>query len=896
MQSKQVFFKSIQFILLLTIFMPAIAAQTTRYEAEEATVFGAAILKRVVDYLHSKNDYIEWEVHSSVTQNVKLEFLYYLASGDRPLEVKVNGNTLATSLSFPATGSWSSLGVVSIEAVLNQGKNLIRITAIGRSGGNIDALVVTGQGVGLPPEPTPTPIPEPIPTPVPTPIPEPTPEPLPYTGEPTRYEAELAEVQGAKIVGSYVDYINSRNDVIEWTVSSHGGLTQLDFLYALAYGDRPLEISVNGIIVAESQPFPSTGGWKVYKTTGLQVQLATGQNKIRATAIGKSGGNVDALLVTPLNAPAPEPIPEPLPTPVPEPTPTPAPEPFPTPAPEPSSGAHSLSAERTGPTTIVLNWKAPSGVEVSEYRIVLGANNKVWKRVKVVSGLTLSTTLTSDNGITTNQALLQVRAMVLDVRLPMSEQLVVPAYEGNTTPEPTPTPVPEPSPTPVPEPQPEPTPPPTSANKPRIVVSSDFPPLDVIPGNKGTGPPERRSDPDDLQSMIRFLSYANEFKVEGLIAASATVANYANKQHILDMLAEYDKIDENLRLHDPDFPTANSLRSVTKQGLSGAYNKPASEIIGAGKDTEASEHIIKVVDAPNPEPIWFVFWGGSCELGQALWKVKNTRSASATDKFVSKVRIYFIARQDGTALWIRQNFKNVFLIEALEVMKGMLYNAPGANKNLGNMTWIHNHVDTGHGPLGALYPPSGISGVKEGDTPSWFYILSGAFGLHDLNDPTQGSWGGRFKKDSSGPKHYSDAAEGSLSVTRWQAAFQNDFQARMDWHLKPPSKVNHNPIAILNGDTSKSVLNISAKAGQLVKLSAAGTYDPDGHAISYRWWQFKEADRFDGSVSLSGSTTKSASFTAPSAPGKNVHIILEVRDSGIPNLTSYRRVIINIQP
>ena len=63
----------------------------------------------------------------------------------------------------------------------------------------------------------------------------------------------------------------------------------------------------------------------------------------------------------------------------------------------------------------------------------------------------------------------------------------------------------------------------------RVIISSDFPPLDVIPGGAGYGPAEKRSDPDDIQSMVRFLLYANEFDMEGLIASSGTFANVANK-------------------------------------------------------------------------------------------------------------------------------------------------------------------------------------------------------------------------------------------------------------------------------------------------------------------------------------------------------------------------------
>lgn len=82
---------------------------------------------------------------------------------------------------------------------------------------------------------------------------------------------------------------------------------------------------------------------------------------------------------------------------------------------------------------------------------------------------------------------------------------------------------------------------PVSKNTCRVIISSDFPPLDVIPGGAGHGPAEKRSDPDDVQSMVRFLLYANNLDVEGLVASSGTFANVANKTNLLDILNLYDQ-------------------------------------------------------------------------------------------------------------------------------------------------------------------------------------------------------------------------------------------------------------------------------------------------------------------------------------------------------------------
>ena len=78
--------------------------------------------------------------------------------------------------------------------------------------------------------------------------------------------------------------------------------------------------------------------------------------------------------------------------------------------------------------------------------------------------------------------------------------------------------------------------------------------------------------------MVRFLFYADEFDVEGLVAPAGTFANIARKQNILDILNLYDQVDENLRKHDSRYPTADHLRAVTWQGRDSTLGKPANEI------------------------------------------------------------------------------------------------------------------------------------------------------------------------------------------------------------------------------------------------------------------------------------------------------------------------------
>ena len=90
-------------------------------------------------------------------------------------------------------------------------------------------------------------------------------------------------------------------------------------------------------------------------------------------------------------------------------------------------------------------------------------------------------------------------------------------------------------------------------------------------------------------------------------------------------------------------------------------------------------------------------------------------------------------------------------------------------------------------------------------------------------------------------------------------------------------------------------LTRDVKAGETVKLAATAT-DPDGNKLTYKWWQYADADSVNAAVNIADSETlDQASFIVPNEPGKQLQIILEVTDDGTPTLTYYQRVICDIK-
>jgi cellulose-binding protein len=101
---------------------------------------------------------------------------------------------------------------------------------------------------------------------------------------------------------------------------------------------------------------------------------------------------------------------------------------------------------------------------------------------------------------------------------------------------------------------------------------------------------------------------------------------------------------------------------------------------------------------------------------------------------------------------------------------------------------------------------------------------------------------------------------------------------------------NHEPRVTVSGP-----LNRTAAPGANVRLVAAAS-DPDGNALTVKWWQYTDADTYPGIVSLTSPETLTTTFQVPTdaTSGQTIHALIQVTDNGTPALTSFQRVIVTV--
>ena len=441
--------------------------------------------------------------------------------------------------------------------------------------------------------------------------------------------------------------------------------------------------------------------------------------------------------------------------------------------------------------------------------------------------------------------------------------------------------------------------------KPRLVVMTDIGPADV--------------EPDDNESAVRLMSYADRYEIEGIITTvgwncdpypedwaiyltrvidgyETDVRNLMKRSGQTDFLG---KDEEQGRQALGYWPSAGYIRSRAVMGSTRA----GIGVIGEGNDSAGSDLIIRLADEDDDRPIYLCAWGSANTFAQAVWRVKQERTPEELREFLHKFRLYTITDQDmhfsmrmdraySAHQWLRREFPEDLMLVWDE--------SAWLNQNeLGKNNWelYQEHIQ-GHGEMGKVYPDF-LWGV-EGDTPSFLNCMPN--GLNDPDEPTQVGWGGCHE--------FGISPDGETSCwTNWEQPLKdisdfyekrfypdefNDFTARMEWAATGAG--NHNPVVIVNGKDGLNPLHASVKAGKTLSLDASATYDPDGDDLYFQWWFQEFSDVVEYPVLSSDSSPKITIECPADLAGRTFHLICEVHDGGPHDLVSYRRILLEVKP
>jgi hypothetical protein len=459
------------------------------------------------------------------------------------------------------------------------------------------------------------------------------------------------------------------------------------------------------------------------------------------------------------------------------------------------------------------------------------------------------------------------------------------------------------------------------------------------------------NEPDDSQTLVHFLMYANKMDIEGIIAVSSChqykgkndpnpLRNTVHPNEVRKFVEAYGKVRSNLLLHEKGWPTKESLLSIVGAGPEGFGTRD----IGEGKTTTGSKILANAIKKKSDRPLYVIVNAGANCLAQALIDLRGEMSREELDDLLKNVRICDNAGQDNAGAWIAHNFPKLHYKRSSQQVYNFMNNEGPVTwdsslyAGQGQHAWAKENIQTHHGPLGDIYPtrmkwkdPTTFSTIEGGGSGNFIGFVN--LGLYDPEHINWGGWGGRFDTireeniyanqlkwaepelfDSE--KEYqpyfmfpqardkwTDPETGKIyqgigvPIFRWRRAYQNDFQARMDWCVKPFKEANHNPVAAFNNDISDEIVFLNAQPGDEIVLDATKSIDADSDSIAFQWYNYPEAGNYPRQLEAINPNLSKTSLRIPEdADGKQIHFILEICDRNkIVSLYDYRRIVINVE-
>jgi hypothetical protein len=407
-----------------------------------------------------------------------------------------------------------------------------------------------------------------------------------------------------------------------------------------------------------------------------------------------------------------------------------------------------------------------------------------------------------------------------------------------------------------------------------------------------------------------------------------------DERFIDDAVEIYERVYPNLRVHNPNYPRPADLKSKIRWGN--------VEFDGdISKDTPGSDLIKALLLDNEPGPLYLLAWGGQSTIARALKSIQEryegTPEWPAVHQKVSRKAILSASgdQDDTYANYIRPNWPDIRSLPigggGVPLIYGAAARAGAENAVYYSADWTSENISS-RGPFGAFYRVwgdgkqmvkndifdyFGLSGysadqlramgyivwtaprpkgefIGEGDTFTYLNLIDN--GLLGYQDDALGGWAGngvtnRARQGTAQSAGNGPAARPPSTGPNFTPAAQNGLAARMKWSVTSKyAGANHEPRVTIRGNS-----RISARPGETVRLKGVAS-DPDGNAVTVRWWRWKDVDTYPGQLTFSNPISLATSLQVPAdaVAGQTIHMILEATDNGTPALTRYQRVIISV--
>ncbi len=381
--------------------------------------------------------------------------------------------------------------------------------------------------------------------------------------------------------------------------------------------------------------------------------------------------------------------------------------------------------------------------------------------------------------------------------------------------------------------------------RPRVLIISDI--------KAGSG------DPDDRQSLAHLVMYANEVDICGIWPDDMNSGVIAS-QIVLDRYND-DYNNSAYKFKVLDYPTPAYLRTK----LFTSHNQAISTI-----QSEARRN--------DPRPIYVLVWGGTHRVPQFLAQLtaaerRKIRLISIGTYLLDNALANGDGRRYNWNAWgearmnIWQRFPDVWWLEMDWTWMGMAFNEDFRRAN--EPVVLNDQLAQYAGRLGAHIKEVFPRYFRALDTNSLLYLLDPA---NNLDDPTKGSWAGKYHRPFANRPNYYIGIDGGHTwnyanpASTWNnatkvfiARIRTSISQRNAWHRAFTQKFmqlyGHQPLETAPTVSVGSDVTLSTSANA-VTLSGSG-FNTGCSIASYLWTQV----RGPSTATLNGARTANLNAT-----------------------------------